>query len=154
RGARVAIMDVDEEKSLWRTALAGADAPGIEQLLRRDPELRLIARAWSDSGVLAEGAELRGLLLRGGESTLPLAADNPWGVSADADLWGAVEHVWAPVAERCPEFLAALRKELLGLALVEMGGRYLLGYLYLNLAIHNAPLVQHLRDLPQYEHFD
>ncbi|MEO3824405.1 hypothetical protein [Actinomadura sp. B10D3] len=145
-------MEVDEEKSLWRAALAGEDAPAIEQMLSRDRELRLIARGWSDSDVPAEGAELRGLLLRGSETVLPLAADNPWGVSADADLWSAVEHVWAPVAERCPAFLAALRKELLGLALVEIEGRYLLGYLYL--AMHDAPFAQHLRDLPRYEHFD
>ena len=73
--------------------------------------------------------EVRGLLLRGGGGT-PFAPDNPWTVPTAAGLEEALEHVWSPVAARCPRFRAALTREVLALALVHEGEHRRLGYLF------------------------
>ncbi len=66
---------------------------------------------------------LRGLLLLGGRGDVPFSP-NPWGISASYGLDEALSRVWLPVAERCPQFLAAVRREVFGLALVaEEGAR-------------------------------
>ncbi|WP_171166991.1 hypothetical protein [Streptomyces sp. I05A-00742] len=141
-------MDTAETHHAWRAALADGDPYRVEQLLRRDPRLVLFGYAWSGTGEAAERAELRGLLLPGGRGDVPFAADSPWGIPADADFADALEHVWAPVADNCPGFLAALRAEVLGLALIAMEDTYLLGYLYLTGRTGGLP--RDLRDLPPY----
>ncbi|MBC6458958.1 hypothetical protein HKK72_13760 [Actinomadura sp. HBU206391] len=133
---------------MWRTVLADGDPRGVEQLLRSDTRLRLLGHEWSGTLKAAETAELRGLLLLGGAGDVPFAVDSPWGIPAGAGLADALEHVWAPVARYCPGFLAALRAEVLGLALVAMEGRYLLGYLHL--ADRNGELPRDLKDLAPY----
>ncbi|MGI5201404.1 hypothetical protein ACQEU6_07435 [Spirillospora sp. CA-108201] len=140
-------MDIDEANRLWRKALADGDPGGIERLLRRDTRLKLLGHEWSGTLEAAETAELRGLLLLGG-GDVPFAADSPWCIPVGAGLADTLEHVWAPVAGRCPGFLAALGSEVLGLALVAMEGRYLLGYLYL--ADRGGELPRDLKDLPPY----
>ncbi|MEO3825441.1 hypothetical protein [Actinomadura sp. B10D3] len=141
-------MSIREDNRLWREALADGDARGVERLLRRGIRLRLLAHEWSGSLEVAETAELRGLLLLGGAGDVPFAADSPWDIPAGAGLADALEDVWAPVAGRCSGFLAALRSEVLGLALVAMEGRYLLGYLYL--ADRSGELPRELKDLAPY----
>lgn len=143
-------MEPDEENRRWRAALSGADVSGVEALVREDLSLRLLAAELLGSVEPAETAALRGLLLRGGEGTVLFPAGNPWGISAD-HLAGALEQLWAPVAERCPGLVRALRDEVLAVVLVEMGGRWLLGYLYLER--RDAPPPRHLRDLGPYERF-
>ena len=142
------MMDIRETNRMWRTALAGRDPRGVEQLLQRDTQLRLLGHEWSGTLEVAETAELRGLVLLGGAGDVPFAADSPWGIPAGAGLADALEHVWAPVAGYCAGFLSALRTEVLGLALVAMEGRYLLGYLYL--ADRKGELPCHLKDLAPY----
>ncbi|MFD8378185.1 hypothetical protein ACFV2X_06345 [Streptomyces sp. NPDC059679] len=141
-------MDIEETNRMWRTALADGDSRGVEQLLRRDTRLRLLGHESSGTLETAGRAELRGLLLLGGDGDIPFAADSPWGIPADAGLADALEHVWAPVAAYCPGFLAALRAEVLGLALVAMENVYLLGYLYL--ADRSGELPRDLKDLVPY----
>ncbi|WP_433175381.1 hypothetical protein [Actinoallomurus sp. CA-150999] len=141
-------MDIEEANRMWRKALADGDPRGVERLLRCDTRLRLLGHEWSGTLEAAETAELRGLLLLGGSDDVPFAADSPWGIPAGAGLADAMEHVWAPVAGCCPGFLAALRAEVLGLALVAMEGRNLLGYLYL--ADRKGELPCDLKDLAPY----
>jgi hypothetical protein len=62
---------------------------------------------------------LRGVILREGDPLGRSFPDNPWGIPADATLDAAVMQVWAPVTDRAPRFLAALRKRLVGLALAD-----------------------------------
>ena len=145
---RLAIMKLEEINLLWRTALAEGDPRGVEQLLRRDIRLVLLGHEWSGSIKAAEAAELRGLLLLGGGGDVPFSADSPWRIPADAGIADALEHVWAPVAGCCPGFLTALRAEVLGLALVALEGRYLLGYLHL--ADREGELPCDLKGLPPY----
>ncbi|MGW1991326.1 hypothetical protein [Embleya sp. NPDC001921] len=99
-----------------------------------------------------ETAELRGLVLLGDDGDVPFAADAPWPMPAGTGLSDALERVWASVAGNCPGFLTALRTEVLGLALVVMKGRYLLGYLlgYLHLADRSGKLPLDLKDLAPY----
>ncbi|WP_026411081.1 hypothetical protein [Actinomadura oligospora] len=142
-------MNLEEIGDAWRLALADRDPHVIARLLRhssaragllqRDERLRS-----------SDTAELRGLLLLGGDDDIPFAADSPWGVPPGANLAEALEHVWAPVAGRCPRFLAALRAEVLGMALVALDGEHLLGYLYL--ADRSQDLPRTLADLPGSEH--
>jgi len=141
-------MDIEETNHLWRAALGDEDARGIERLLRRDTRLTLFGYEWSDTGEVAQRAELRGLLLAGGRGDVPFAADSPWGIRVDADLADALEHVWAARAHDCPGLLAALRAEVFGLALVAMEGTHLLGYLYL--VDRSGALPRDVRDLPPY----
>ncbi|WP_106436489.1 MULTISPECIES: hypothetical protein [Streptomyces] len=141
-------MDIEETNRMWRTALAYGDSRGVEQLLRRDTRLRLLGHESSGTLETAGTAELRGLLLLGGDSDVPFAGDSPWGIPAGAGLADALEHVWAPVAGYCPGFLAALRAEVFGLALVAMENVYLLGYLYL--ADRSGELPRDLKDLAPY----
>lgn len=141
-------MDIRETNRAWRAALSCGDHVGVEQLLRRDTRLALLGNEWAGTLQAVETAELRGLLLLGGDGDVPFAADSPWCIPADVGLIGALEHVWASVAGKCPDFLAALRGEVLGLALVEMNGRYLLGYLHL--ADRSGELPRDLKELAPY----
>ncbi|UGQ14736.1 hypothetical protein LO772_14850 [Yinghuangia sp. ASG 101] len=141
-------MDIKETNHAWRTMLADGDRVGVEQLLRHDTRLALLGHEWSGSLQTAETAELRGLVLLGGDGGVPLAADSPWRIPASAGLADALEHIWAPVAGNCSGFLTALRAEVLGLALVAMEGRYLLGYLHL--ADRAGELPRDLKDLAPY----
>jgi hypothetical protein len=141
-------MDIDQANRRWRTALADGDLHGVERLLRHDDRLTPWGHRWPGTLEAAEAAELRGLVLLGGTGDVPFAADAPWDVPAGADLVGALERVWAPVARHCPDFLAALRAEVLGLALVAMDGGYLLGYPHL--ADRERELPSDLKDLAPY----
>lgn len=113
--------DVDTHRLRQLAAIAERDHQAIESIVLRD----------ETQGAHAEGRELRGLLLRGGDGDLPFAEDNAWGVPGDVGLLQALDHVWRPVARNCPGFLAVLHAEVLGLALTcgDDGDR--LGYLYL-----------------------
>ena len=73
---------------------------------------------------------LRGLLLLGGRGDVPFSP-NPWGISASDGLDEALSRVWLPVADPCPQFVAAVRREVFGLALVEASGEFSLAYLFL-----------------------
>ncbi|MFF5265254.1 hypothetical protein ACFY4C_40765 [Actinomadura viridis] len=138
-------MDIAETNRLWRTALAEGDPRGVEQLLRRNTRLALLGHEWSGSIKATEAAELRALVLLGG---VPFAADNPWRIPVGAGVADALEHVWAPVAGYCRGFLTALHAEVLGLALIVLEGRYLLGYLHL--ADREGDLPRDLKDLAPY----
>ncbi|MFI7275561.1 hypothetical protein [Streptomyces sp. NPDC049879] len=145
-------MDTEETDHAWRTVLTDGDRVGVEQLLRRDTRLALLGNEWSGSLETAKTAELRGLVLLGGDGGVPFAADSPWRIPAGAGLAEALEDVWAPVAGNCPGFLTALRAEVVGLALVAMEGRYLLGYLHL--ADREGELPRDLKDLAPYTEWD
>jgi hypothetical protein len=121
---------------------------GLAAVARRDLNAiaGLIGQERSGDRQLWKG-ELRGLLLLGNHGDKPFANDNPWGISRDADLAGALRLVWASVADRCPDFVTTIMRETLGLALVWESGRYLLGYLYLNRPDWIDP-PQNLDDLP------
>ncbi|UGQ11326.1 hypothetical protein LO772_31775 [Yinghuangia sp. ASG 101] len=140
-------MDIKETNHRWRTVLADGDHDGVEQLLRSETRLALLGHEWSGTLQAAETAELRGLLLVGGDDA-PFAADSPWSIPGGVGLVGALEHVWASVAGKCPDFLTMLRAEVLGLALVAMNDRYLLGYLHLSDRSRELP--RDLRDLAPY----
>lgn len=149
-------MGIKETNHRWRTALAARDRALVEELLRADTRLALMGHEASGSMRTVETAELRGLLLLGGDHDdgdsdgrdVPFAADAPWRIPDGTGLAGALEHVWAPVAAKCPQFVAVLRAEVLGLALVRMDGAYLLGYLHL--ADRSGELPRDVRDLPPY----
>ncbi|MBG6089519.1 hypothetical protein [Actinomadura viridis] len=141
-------MEIAEINRSWGTALAEGDPRGVEQLLRRNTRLVLLGHEWSGSTKAAEAAELRGLVLLGGAGGVPFAADDPWRIPVGAGLADVLEHVWAPVAGHCPGFLAALRAEVLGLALIALEGRYLLGYLHF--ADRKGELPRDLKELAPY----
>ncbi|MFG2020898.1 hypothetical protein [Actinomadura geliboluensis] len=113
---------------------------GQNRLLRTQRELEAVASSDPDAiaAVLRGHAPhlgerevvLRGLLLLGGRGDVPFSP-NPWGISASYGLDEALSRVWLPVAERCPQFLAAVRREIFGLALVEASGEFSLAYLFL-----------------------
>ncbi|MFI0732193.1 hypothetical protein ACH4S9_24835 [Streptomyces sp. NPDC021225] len=138
-------MNMEETEDLWRAALANRDPHAIERLLRCSAALAKLLRRGEQPGSI-EAAELRGLLLLGGDGDVPFAADSPWDVPVGAGLTEAMAHLWAPVAGSCPRFLAALRAEVLGLALVAVKGEYLLAYLYL--ADRSGDPPRDLADLP------
>ncbi|WP_344889300.1 hypothetical protein [Nonomuraea antimicrobica] len=117
-------MNNEKIDHLWQTFLANRDPRIIERLMQHSVTLL--------EPESSEAAELRGLLLLGGDGDVPFAEDSPWGVPTGAGLVNALEHVWAPVAGCSPRFLAALRAEVLGLALVALEGEYLLGYLHVH----------------------
>ncbi|MGW5416806.1 hypothetical protein [Actinomadura geliboluensis] len=110
------------------------------RLLRTQRELEAVASSDPDAiaAVLRDHAPhlgerevvLRGLLLLGGRGDVPFSP-NPWGITASYGLDEALSRVWLPVAERCPQFVAAVRREIFGLALVEASGEFSLAYLFL-----------------------
>ncbi|WP_436776643.1 hypothetical protein [Yinghuangia sp. YIM S09857] len=73
---------------------------------------------------------VRGLLLQHGRGDLPFAA-NPWNIRADAGLTDALDHVWRPLADRAPGFVATMHARTLGLALLadDETGDFSLAYL-------------------------
>lgn len=130
---------------MWRTALANRDPRAVEGLLEHSATAAGLFEPESSGPV-----ELRGLLVLGGDGDVPFATDCPWAVPAGAGLLDALEHIWAPVARYCPRFLAALRAEVLGLALVTIEGGHLLGYLHVDgglSALSGAP-PRALADVP------
>ncbi|MGY0057301.1 hypothetical protein ACWY4P_12160 [Streptomyces sp. LZ34] len=144
-------MHMEETEDLWRTALADRDPRAVERLLRCSAALPKLLRHGEQPGSI-EAAELRGLLLLGGDGEVPFAADSPWGTPAGADFAEAMARLWTPVTGSCPRFLAALHAEVLGLALVAVKGEYLLAYLYL--ADRSGDPPRDLADLPSRSRYE
>lgn len=79
---------------MWRTALADGDSRGDEQLLRHDTRLRLLGHESSGPLETAGTAELRGLLLLGGDGDVLLV---PYTGSNSLDmLWGTAPTLLGP----------------------------------------------------------
>ena len=146
----IAIMNLDEADHAWRTALAARDPHAIERSLRHNAESTGVMQD-DERLVQSEAARLRGLLLLGGYGDIPFDTDSPWEVPADANLTEALESVWAPVAERSPNFFSVLAAETLGLALVYLKGEYLLGYLHFEGGLEEP--LRDLTDLPTYTEY-
>ncbi|NUU20142.1 MAG: hypothetical protein HOV68_01310 [Streptomycetaceae bacterium] len=103
--ARYQAAEGQERYGLGLRLLGSRDASAIEALLHEQM-----------SGY-GETFTMRGLLLDGGRGDIAFPA-NPWGIPGEADLDTAITHVWAPLADRLPSFLATLRQETLALALL------------------------------------
>ncbi|MEV0231917.1 hypothetical protein [Nonomuraea sp. NPDC050786] len=119
--------------------------PADEQAAALIAELRAAGDDWQRAGrlkramlagrrldlvqaIVAGKTTVTGLFLPDGIGDVPFP-DNPWGISADAGLSAALKHVWGPVADLAPRFVAAVRDRTLALALLtEDDGAPALGY--------------------------
>lgn len=113
--------DFDSRIRACLAGLADRDPGSVEELIRDEP-----GRGASWDG------ELRGLFFLGGTGDIPFDGGNVWGVPQRAGLAEALRRIWLPVADRCPDFVATVRRETLALALVREAGRDALGYLFLD----------------------
>ncbi len=87
----------------------------------------------------SDRGELRGLVLRGGHGDIGFPADNPWGLPADVEIQQAIRTLWAPFADRAPEFVARLTTSAFALAMVREGEQDHLIYLMASWVSRDVP---------------